>query len=174
MLKSETLNEIPGRVQTLYDSSFPDEERIPYANLERTFGAGGELVSFSDDSGFIGFCYSFEHDGVVFLVYIATVPQSRGKGYGGQMLDAIRSMKAGRTVFLVLEGSDSDDPSDIRNRRRAFYLRNGCTDTGFRVLSDDVYFDSMFVQGSCPEKTVDDTVRFYEDLHNGRLTSHRR
>ena len=174
MLSYERLATIPESVKTLYDSSFPDEERIPYGNLERTFGNGGELVAFSDDGTFVGFSYSFEHDGVVFLVYIATVPESRGKGYGKEMLDRVRSMKGGKVVFLVLEGSDSDDPSDMRNRRRNFYLRNGCTDTGFRVLSDDVYFDSMFVQGSCPQDTVDRTVSFYEDLHNGRITSLRR
>ena len=173
MLSFEPLDTIPESVKALYDSSFPDEERIPYGNLERTFGNGGELVSFSDSGDFVGFCYSFEHEGVVFLVYIATVPESRGRGYGKEMLDAVRSMKTGKVVFLVLEGSDSDDPSDIRNRRRNFYLRNGCRDTGFRVLSDDVYFDSMFVQGSCPEKVVDSTVRYYEDLHNGRITSPR-
>ena len=174
MLRSESRDDIPQCVRELYDSSFPDEERIPYGNLERTFGCGGDLEVFTDDGRFVGFCYSFEHDGIVFLVYIATVPECRGRGYGKEMLDRIRSIKDGRVVFLVLEGSDSDDPADIRNRRRNFYLRNGCTDTGFRVLSDDVYFDSMFVQGGCPEETVDRTVRYYEDLHNGRITCPRR
>ena len=170
MLKSERRSEIPQCVRELYDTSFPDEERIPYGNLERTFGCGGELVTFEDGGRFVGFCYSFEHEGIVFLVYIATVPGCRGRGYGSEMLDAVRRMKEGRTVFLVLEGSDSSDPADIRNRRREFYLRNGCKDTGFRVLSDDVYFDSMFVQGSCSERTVDAAVRYYEDVHNGRVT----
>lgn len=169
MLKTEALDSIPENIRRLYRGSFPDEERIPFSNLERTFGRGGELLSFSDDGDFIGFCYSFEHDGMVFLVYIATEPSLRGKGYGREMLDIVRSRKGGRTVFLVLEGSDTDDPSDIRVRRKGFYLRNGCIDTGTRLLSDDVYFDSMFVLGSCPPERLQSAVDYYEDVHNGRI-----
>ena len=85
------------------------------------------------------------------------------------MLDIVRSRKGGRTVFLVLEGSDTDDPSDIRVRRKGFYLRNGCIDTGTRLLSDDVYFDSMFVLGNCPPERLQPAVDYYEDVHNGRI-----
>ena len=169
VLKTESLSQIPERIRALYLNSVPDEERIPFGNLDRTFGRGGELLSFSDGDDFVGFCYSFEHSGLVFLVYIATEPSLRGRGYGREILDILRSRKTGRTVFLVLEGSDSDDPSDMRVRRKAFYERCGCRDTGVRLLSDDVYFDSMFVLGSCPVDRLQTAVDYYEDVHNGRI-----
>jgi hypothetical protein len=85
------------------------------------------------------------------------------------MLDEIRRIKAGKDVFLVLEGTDGSPEDAMRIRRKGFYLRNGCTDTGVRILSDDVYFDSMNVQGSNTEESMNRTVRMYEDIHNGRV-----
>ena len=169
MFRSESVTEIPEEVRSLYMSSFPPEERIPYGNTMRTFGRGGDLEIFTDDGQFIGFCYSFEFGNSVFLVYIATLPGLRGKGYGARMLDEMRRIKSGRNMFLVLEGTDGSSEDGMRIRRRNFYLRNGCTDTGVRILSDDVYFDSMNVLGSNTEESMNRTVRMYEDIHNGRL-----
>jgi GNAT superfamily N-acetyltransferase len=124
---------------------------------------------FSDDGMFVGFCYSFEYEGNVFLVYIATRPELRGKGFGAMMLEEMRRIKAGRNIFLVLEGTDGSPEDAMRIRRRGFYLRNGCTDTGVRILSDDVYFDSMSVLGTNTEESMVRTVMMYEDIHNGRV-----
>ena len=169
MLSAESVTEITEEVRSLYMASFPPEERIPYGNTMRTFGRGGDLEIFTDDGQFIGFCYSFEYERSVFLVYIATLPELRGKGYGAMMLERMRRIKEGRDMFLVLEGTDGSSDDDMRIRRRNFYLRNGCTDTGVRILSDDVYFDSMNVLGKNTEQSMNRTVRMYEDIHNGRL-----
>ena len=169
MFRAESVKEIPECVRTLYEHSFPSEEKIPYGNLMRTFGRGGDLELFYDDDSFVGFCYSFESEGSVFLVYIATLPELRGKGYGARMLQEMRSIKEGRDMFLVLEGTDGTDADEIRIRRHNFYIRNGCTDTGERILSDDVYFDSMNVLGTNTFESMDRTVRLYEDIHNGRI-----
>ena len=169
MLSAESVTEIPEEVRSLYMASFPPEERIPYGNTMRTFGRGGDLEIFTDDGKFIGFCYSFEYQNSVFLVYIATLPELRGKGYGAKMLDGMRTIKAGRDMFLVLEGTDGSSEDAMRIRRRNFYLRNGCTDTGVRILSDNVYFDSMNVLGNNTEQSMNRTVRMYEDIHNGRI-----
>ncbi len=168
-MSCESVQDIPGEVRELYMSAFPPEERIPCGNTMRTFGRGGDLEVFRDDGMFVGFCYTFEHDGSVFLVYIATLPELRGKGYGAKILDEVRRMKAGRNVFLVLEGTDGSPEDAIRIRRRGFYLRNGCRDTGVRILSDDVFFDSMSVMGTNTEDSMVATVKMYEDVHNGRV-----
>ena len=169
MFAAESVGSIPEEVRSLYLRSFPPEERIPFGNTMRTFGRGGDLEIFTDDGEFVGFCYSFEYEGSVFLVYIATLPELRGRGYGARMLDEIRRIKAGKDVFLVLEGTDGSPEDAMRIRRKGFYLRNGCTDTGVRILSDDVYFDSMNVQGGNTEESMNRTVRMYEDIHNGRV-----
>ena len=169
MLLAESVDTIPDEVRSLYLGSFPPEERIPFGNTMRTFGRGGDLEVFTDDGEFVGFCYSFEYEGNVFLVYIATRPELRGKGYGAMMLDEMRRIKAGRNIFLVLEGTDGSPEDAMRIRRRGFYLRNGCTDTGVRILSDDVYFDSMSVLGTNTEESMVRTVMMYEDIHNGRV-----
>ena len=169
VLRCESVETLTEEVRSLYMASFPPEERIPYENTMRTFGKGGDLEVFYDDGTFIGFCYSFEYDGSVFLVYIATRPELRGKGYGAKILDEMRRIKAGRRMFLVLEGTDGSPEDAMRIRRRGFYLRNGCSDTGVRILSDDVYFDSMNVLGINTEESMVRTVKMYEDIHNGRV-----
>lgn len=170
MLTSERVETIPNSVRTLYMSSFPAEERIPYENLMRTFDRGGELRIFKDDGAFVGFCYSFEHDGSVFLVYIATNPDLRGKGYGAEMMDILCSIKSGKNIFLVLEGIyGTPEEAELRSRRRNFYLRNGCYETGCTLLSDDVMLDSLGVRGVNTFESMNATVRYYEDVHNGRI-----
>lgn len=170
MLTSESVETFTSDFRSLYESSFPPEEKIPYENLMRTFGRGGDLEMFYDEGSFVGFCYSFEHDGNVFLVYIATLPHLRGNGYGRQMLDMMRSIKSGRNMFLVLEEvGGTPEEAELRRRRRGFYLRNGCVDACTRLLSDDVMFDSMGVCGTNTADSMRATVEYYEDVHNGRI-----
>ncbi|MBQ7979391.1 MAG: hypothetical protein IJ248_06550, partial [Candidatus Methanomethylophilaceae archaeon] len=64
---------------------------------------------------------------------------------------------------------DRDAPDyEMRVRRQKYYLRNGCEETGVKILSDDAWFDSMFMQGRLTDQEMIDIVRKYEDIHNGR------
>lgn len=170
VLTHETLHSLPEDFRSLYQSAFPPEEKIPYENLTRTFARGGSLEMFYDSGDFVGFCYTFDYLNDTFLVYIATLPHLRGKGYGKTILETMRSVKNGRNMFLVLEEvAGTPEEMEIKRRRRGFYLRNGCVDTGERILSDDVMFDSMGVCGTNTKESMDRTVVYYENVHNGRI-----
>jgi GNAT superfamily N-acetyltransferase len=156
-------------VYALYDYSFSKEEKIPAANLKRAMEKGAVLNVFNESWRFIGFTFSFIDGDKMFLVYFATKPELRGKGFGSQILDEMRYMYPDKRIFLVTEIKDPEAPDyDLRVRRQNYYLRNGCKETGIRVLSDDVWFDTMFVKGELTEQEMVDTIRLYEDIHNGR------
>ncbi len=155
-------------VLDLYDSSFSDIEKIPLENLDRALKGGAELRLFHDGR-FIGFTYCFTQGDRLFLVYFATIPSVRGSGYGSRIMGALRELHPGKRMFLVLEPEDPDAAdSEMRRRRHGFYIRNRCRDTGVKVISDDAVFDTMFIQGELSEKEMVDTIRDYEDIHNGR------
>ncbi len=156
-------------VRSLYESSFSEAEKIPAVNIARALDGGAFLDRYSEDEEFIGFTMGFVHRDMVFLVYFATRPEVRGNGYGSEILDMLRDEFSTYRMFLVTEPLDPGvEDNCMRVRRQAFYRRNGCRDTGVKVVSDGEWFDTMFVQGTLTEDEMVSVIRNYEDVHNGR------
>ncbi len=155
-------------IEELYSETFPEEEKVPFRNLLRTEGRGGRMLSFSDGGAFAGFAYMFSSGDLTFLVYLAVLPECRGKGYGAQAVDIIRRSSEGR-VFSVMEKPDCgfSDPAACARRRR-FYERNGCTVPGIDLVSDGYVFDAIFLGEPIPADEMQDAVCFYESVHNGK------
>ena len=131
------------QVQALYESAFPANERIPMKQLlddkiKREFWA------FFDDSlrenhgkksdseiaaplTFCGFSNSISHGDITNIVYFAVVPELRCRGYGSQILQAIREKHPDSRIVVdieVEEDSKNAEELERRNHRRDFYLRN--------------------------------------------------
>ena len=115
------------QVKALYESAFPANERIPIKHLlddkiKRAFWA------FFDGDLFCGFSNSITHGDITNIVYFAVVPELRSRGYGSQILQAIRRQHPDTRIVVDIEvEEDSKDAEELerRNRRREFYLRNG-------------------------------------------------
>jgi len=168
-LECESRDSFSEELLELYYSSFSEIEKIPLENLERAMAHGAVLDVYSEDGRFIGFTYSFIDADKLFLIYFATVPEVRGKGYGARILDMHKERYRDKRSFLITEPKDRHaDDYEMRVRRQAFYVRNGCVETGVKILSDDAWFDSMFLQGTLTDQEMVDIVRLYEDIHNGR------
>ena len=169
MLDSVERFEMDKDMLALYESAFSEVEKIPLENIKRALAKGGVLRAYYDDGCFIGMTFGFINDGKMFFVYFATVPEVRGRGYGSKILDMLREENSNIRIFLVVEPCDASAPDhEIRVRRQDFYRRNGCINTGIQVISDDEWFDTMFVQGELSEKEMVDLVKLYENIHNGR------
>ena len=169
MMRAVRMPSMDGEVRSLYEASFSDIEKIPQENISRALSSGAFLDRYEESGNFIGFTMGFIDGDRIFLIYFATRPEVRGKGYGSRILDMLRSEFPGHRMFLVTEPLDPDAPDiDIRRRRQDFYRRNGCRDTGVRVISDDAWFDTMFVQGELSEEEMVSVIGLYEDIHNGR------
>ncbi len=130
----ETSNLKDPRFLLLYDSSFPDTEKIPPVQLARTIGHGGRMRYYFDSDVFVGFSLTYDHDGIRFITYIAVVPELRGEGYGSEILESIASDGTPRGMFLTAE-TVHGEKEDLkqRNDRRRFYLRNGWKPTGLVI-----------------------------------------
>lgn len=170
VMTSTSISRISPEVWALYEQSFSEEEKIPLANFKRAMEKGAVLNVFSESWRFIGFTFSFIDGDRMFLVYFATKPHLRGKGFGSQIISELRYMYPDKRIFLVTEPKDPEASDyELRVRRQNYYLRNGCKETGIEVLSDDAWFDTMFVKGELTEQEMLDTIRKYEDIHNGRV-----
>ena len=115
------------QVQALYESAFPANERIPMKQLLDN-KIKREFWAFFDKDSFCGFSNSISHGDITNIVYFAVVPELRCRGYGSQILQAIREKHPDSRIVVdieVEEDSKDDEELEHRNRRRDFYQRNG-------------------------------------------------
>ena len=120
----ETTNLLDPRFLNLYNSAFPNIERIPPHLLARTIGHGGHMRYYYDSDVFVGFSFVFEIDDIRFITYLAVVPELRGEGYGSDILESIASDGSPRGMFLTAEVVDGEkDGMKQRYDRRRFYRR---------------------------------------------------
>lgn len=123
------------QVKALYESAFPANERIPIKHLldnkiKREFWAFFDKEDGASGTApkFCGFSNSITHGSITNIVYFAVVPELRSRGYGSQILQAIRRQHPNTRIVVdieVEEDSKDDEELERRNRRREFYLRNG-------------------------------------------------
>ena len=115
------------QVKALYESAFPANERIPIKHLLDN-KIKREFWAFFDGDLFCGFSNSISHGDITNIVYFAVEPELRSRGYGSQILQAIREKHPDSRIVVDIEvEEDSKDTEELerRNRRREFYLRNG-------------------------------------------------
>lgn len=104
----------------LYQSSFPIEERRDNVDQQRVLKKDDyhfDLI-MSDDN-FVGVMLYWEINSLIFLEHFTTLPSVRGKGYGKNALDLLKS----KNKVILLEIEPPID--DITQRRYNFYKRNG-------------------------------------------------
>lgn len=123
------------QVKALYESTFPANERIPTKNLmddkiQREFWAFFDKDESENAATptFCGFSNSITQGCITNIVYFAVMPELRSRGYGSQILQAIRRRHPDTRIIVDIEvEEDSRDAEELkrRNRRRDFYSRNG-------------------------------------------------
>ncbi|WP_405328893.1 GNAT family N-acetyltransferase [Fibrobacter sp.] len=123
------------QVRELYESAFPANERIPIKQLlddkiKREFWAFFEKNEGENavTPKFCGFSNSITYGDITNIVYFAVVPELRSRGYGSQILQAIREKHPDSRIVVdieVEEDSKNAEELERRNRRREFYQRNG-------------------------------------------------
>ena len=81
---------------------------------------------------------------MAFVLYLAVNGEERGKGYGSQILDILKSAYVDKAIVLNIEPIDENAPNaEQRKSRLRFYNRNGsrlCTTTYAQDFGDYVAF----------------------------------
>ena len=146
------------QVKALYESAFPANERIPIKHLlddkiKREFWA------FFDGDLFCGFSNSITHGSITNIVYFAVVPELHSRGYGSQILQAIRRQHPNTRIVVDIEvEDDSKDAEELerRNRRRDFYLRNGFGSSPVDYVWQGEHYRLLTAGGTVTEKEFRD------------------
>ncbi len=152
-------------IRALYESAFPDEERIPYADLERLPAVMPiDFAAWYEGEAFIGLTIVYEGEACCWFWYFGVCEALRGQGYGQQILGRIRRRYAQRQLILDIESPRQPSANGgQRQRRYAFYLRNGFRDTGVeRTFAGITY--AILASGDAPF-TSQDYDGVLEELH---------
>lgn len=113
-------------IRLLYHRAFPRSERKPFKIIRRMHRAGRTDVWLAEEDGrFAGLAITINGSEIILLDYLAVHEKQRNHGTGSTMLAALYEKYAGLGFFLEIEAPDRDDPTGIKARRKAFYLRNG-------------------------------------------------
>ena len=154
------------QVKALYESAFPANERIPIKHLldnkiKREFWAFFDKEDGANDAApkFCGFSNSISHGDITNIVYFAVEPELRSRGYGSQILQAIRRQHPDTRIVVDIEvEEDSKDAEELerRNRRREFYLRNGFDSSPVDYVWQGEHYRLLTAGGTVTEKEFRD------------------
>ena len=112
--------------ESLYLSAFPEDERIAIDKLYDLYKEKLikiDLITHKDRN--IGFAVIYLSENIHLLSYFAIDPGLRGQGYGSMALKLLKNQYD--DLMIEIESTDFKDADDfaLRNRRKAFYIRNG-------------------------------------------------
>lgn len=136
-------------IESLYELSFPPEERRPFSQILRLQEEGKALpmVIFEEETGEpCGLCFFVLHKYFALWDFFAIDPSKRDKGYGTEVIEAIKEKFCDKLVFGEVEPYDENaDNNSDRIRRMRFYLRNGVHGTDMTVSLFGVVFQVMYI-----------------------------
>ncbi len=122
-------------IEKLYLEAFPKEERKPFSLMVTKQAEGTmELLSLEEEGKFIGLAI-FAHDkDIALLDYFAICETYRNQGYGSRALKSLQKIYTGKRFVLEIETTKkSFSDAERREKRKAFYLRNGLHTMDFDV-----------------------------------------
>jgi GNAT superfamily N-acetyltransferase len=108
---------------------------------------------------FCGFSNSISLGDITNIVYFAVVPELRSRGYGSQILQAIREKHPDSRIVVdieVEEDSKDDEELERRNRRREFYQRNGFDASPVDYVWQGEHYRLLSAGGTVTEKEFRD------------------
>ena len=137
--------ESKSKVKELYHTAFPKEEQLPYwlmTFLSRKKSAN--FYSIYDKKDFIGLAYVATYKDTAYLFFFAIDESERNKGYGSQVLSAIKNKYKNHRIMLAIEQIDHNAPNiEERLKRKNFYVRNGFYDLNFTMTEQSITYDML-------------------------------
>lgn len=124
-VKITSPNDIPLNIKGLYLSSFPEEERREWNDIEQRIETGDPIFSFyvlQHNSENIGFITLWRLPSALYCEHFAILPEKRGNGYGAEVIENTIAMA--KPGSLVLEVELPEQSADAA-RRIEFYKRCG-------------------------------------------------
>lgn len=129
---------------------FPENEQKPLDIIEEAIAKDiYECLGLMDEDNIIGYAFLAKKNKNYLLDFLAVYPEKRNSGVGGKILQLLAEyLEDADNVVLEIEDPDMTDDSEekkLQTRRKGFYLRNGCRDTGLRIACFGVPFQLLFL-----------------------------
>lgn len=129
-------------VKQLYESSFPEDEQVPFLILRNKAKTKiSDLYAITDQETFVGMLCTVYHVDIVFLWYLAVTPNMQGKGYGSQILQEVKKQFPKNRLILNIEEVNHECKETIK--RKQFYLKNGFIESGFKTEEYGVVYEML-------------------------------
>ncbi len=156
--RSKDLN----KIKKLYIDAFPENERFSFSMMIKNENGHYETFAFYQDDVFCGFAILLNSLDISHIIYLATIPELRGKGLGAKALGAISRIKSSMRIIVDIERELPGNPeNELRRRRKNFYLRNGYRETEVRYRWQDEYYEILVFGG---ELSSEDFGNFWRAL----------
>ena len=138
--------DLTSEITSLLENAFPVDERPPtplfYQSLKR---AGNQLYCYFNDNDFIGFAYVSLYQDVCYLFFLAVKEDKRHQGYGGFILEDVKSSYQDKVILLGYEEVNEKYPNyDERKKREQFYLSHGFKDNKLRTNEFGVIYQTAY------------------------------
>ena len=146
MIKFEDVKQHKKEVKKLYREAFPADERAPFFMLiKRTERKENSFYAVTDNDGFAGLVYTIKSDKVIYVFFLAVIPEKRGKGYGTKILYEIKNKNPDLAVILMIEDTDIKDAPNYEERlnRLKFYKRNDFFQLGIKINEAGVKYELL-------------------------------
>lgn len=147
-------------VKELYHTAFPRKERTAWRKLVRAQKKGEcEIRSYFDGETFVGFTASLREANFLYLFFFAVKGGERGKGYGSKILSLFTASCGEVPIVLDIEAIEANAPNlSEREKRKAFYEKNGFRDAEFRYTACGVTYDALYYK-SFPKEAYEAFVK---------------
>lgn len=148
----------------MYYESFDKDERFPFWLLKKCSKEKNVKfnVIYSKDK-VIGFQYIIEYDNIDYLMYFAIEKRQRNNRYGSEILKELN--RSYKNVLLCIEKT-SEQVSDIKHKRKQFYLRNEFVGTNKYIVDNNVEYELL-----CNNSNLDITKEILEKRYTMMTSS---
>ena len=135
---------------------FPKDEVKPLDIILEAMDKGiYECLGLMDENDIIGYVFLVKKDKDYLIDYLAVYPDKRNSGIGSKMLKLLAEyyMDVDNIILEIEDPDRAENPEEkeLQIRRRVFYLRNNCKDTGLRIDCFGVPFQILIVKGNRSE-----------------------
>jgi len=137
-------------IKDLYSSAFPRREQVSLSLLiNQTKKDTVKFDAFYDGDVFVGLTYTISFKDMTYLWYLATRSDMRSKGYGSQIMRHLHEAHPNNRIILNLDVQDeAAADSEIRKKRKEFYIKNGYSSTGYLCVFGGNKLDVMSVNSN--------------------------
>lgn len=153
-------------IEVIYDNymkaDFPEAELKPLKRLQEMTEEGFyEPYGLYEEGTLRGYAFFVVGENACLADYYAVLPEYRGNDCGGRFLKQIRRhFRSRRGIFFEVERPDEApgmDELQVRERRVAFYRKNGVQETEIRTRVFGIGYQIMYLP--CQEKAPDSQLK---------------